>query len=345
MPEVDSSLRLFKYHALGNSFLILDPRRAGPALAPFRSAESNVPSAHLVRMLCDVTVGVGSNGLLFGPLFSSTKQRFGLSIINSDGTSAGFSGNGARIFAQYLMDSGDAYFGQVIGIEISQENNEGGLTSNIAPVRLPVDASQPISVTAPHMPRFGAKAVAASAALIPASSNNWKKQVCYCLPALAKLGSDITRSPTAWTASVPVEIGNPHFVTFVSAADELPDLEALRSHHPALKAIAFCNGSNAQIFASGINLQWAWPESRTALKLAVYERGEGPTMASGSSACAAACAAYALGLVDSEVEVRMPGGNLGISLRGTPDKITSVTLSGFASRIFEGTVDLTTLQP
>jgi len=344
MPEADHSLHLFKYHALGNSYLILDPRRTGPALASFRAAESAVPSAHLVRMLCDVTTGVGSNGLLFGPVFSSTKKRFGLSVINSDGTSAGFSGNGTRIFAQYLIDSGDAHFGQVIEIEIAQENSESRLASNVAAVLLPVDASQPIRVTAPHMPRFGAKAVAASAALIPASNKNLEKQLRYCLPALARLGSDITRLPTAWTTSVPVEIGNPHFVTFVSAAEELPDLEALRSHHPALKAIAFCNDSNAQIFANGVNLQWAWPESRAAIKLAVFERGEGPTMASGSSACAAACAAYALGLVDSEVEVRMPGGSLGISLRGTPDKITSVTLSGFASRILEGTVDLTALQ-
>lgn len=76
----------------------------------------------------------------------------------------------------------------------------------------------------------------------------------------------------------------------------------------------------------------------------IYERGEGPTPASGSSACAAACAAFALGLINNTVDVVMPGGALAIRVDGTPANIRAVTLSGSATKIFEGEISLASLQ-
>ena len=340
MLNTGRGLRVFKYEALGNSYLVLDPRFAGAALERFKIIIRGVgwPVSSLVRNLCDVSVGVGSNGLLFGPLASSCDDRFGLLIINSDGTSAGFSGNGTRIFAQYLIDSGDAQLGQTVQLEITEVSKDTSGALNIAIAHLPTHPDQPIRITAPHTPQFGAKAVAASPELIRLPDENSGKPPRYSLPALAKVGHEITGSPSAWATSVLVEIGNPHCVTFVSKIEQLPDHSTLQVHSPTLKTIAFRGCSPEPIFANGINLQWAWAESRRVLRLAIYERSEGPTLASGSSACAAACAAYALKLIDRDVEVIMPGGKLAISLDGSPRDITTVTLSGFARRIFEGMV-------
>ena len=346
MSDIDQSLHIFKYEALGNSYLILDPRCAGPALEQFKVPNHGIlwPAPCLVRTLCDVSAGVGSNGLLFGPLPSSNNGRFGLLIINSDGTSAGFSGNGSRIFAQYLTDTGDARPGRTIEIEIAEMSDKRSHISNIANARLPAVPGRPIRVTAPHKPRFGANAVAASNQFIPLLEDNITNPLRYSLPVLVNIGNEVTGSSSAWANSVPVEIGNPHCVTFVSEPRHLPDPAALQIHSPSLRAIAFRDSRNP-IFANGVNLQWAWAESRRVLRLAIYERGEGPTLASGSSACAAACAAYALRMVDAEVEVMMPGGRLTISLEGAPTDIEKVTLSGFARRILEGRVDVTSVRP
>jgi diaminopimelate epimerase len=163
----------------------------------------------------------------------------------------------------------------------------------------------------------------------------------YTVVPLADAGARLTGVASAWSSSTLLDIGNPHCVTFVDK-DRMPGMPELTSCE-ALRGIAFrpsaTNRANA-VFANGANLQWAYAPDRAHLALAIYERGEGPTMASGSSASAAACAAFARDLIDSSVDVVMPGGTLAIRLKGSPDNIIGVTLSGFASRILDGTVDL-----
>jgi diaminopimelate epimerase len=123
----------------------------------------------------------------------------------------------------------------------------------------------------------------------------------------------------------------------VSEPQQMPTSEFLRSND-GLKEIAFRSERSAPLFADGANLQWVWAESRKHLLLVIYERGEGPTPASGSSACAAACAAFGLGLIDNEVDVAMPAGSLAVRLEGKPTKISRVTLIGDAHRILDGMV-------
>jgi diaminopimelate epimerase len=80
-------VRIFKYQALGNSYLVLDPRFGLPTkLVKHASWGQSCPRPQFVRQLCDVSLGVGSNGLLFGPLPASVENRHRLLIINSDGT-------------------------------------------------------------------------------------------------------------------------------------------------------------------------------------------------------------------------------------------------------------------
>jgi diaminopimelate epimerase len=85
-------MKFWKYHALGNDYLILDPKDLP---APLPTAQ--------VKTICHRNFGVGSDGILFGPL-PSKKAPFALRIFNPDGSEAEKSGNGLRIFSRYLWD-------------------------------------------------------------------------------------------------------------------------------------------------------------------------------------------------------------------------------------------------
>lgn len=82
-----------KYHALGNDYLVLDPK------------DGTLPTEADVVRICHRNFGLGSDGILYGPL-ETDDADFGLRIMNPDGSEAEKSGNGLRIFARYLYDTG-----------------------------------------------------------------------------------------------------------------------------------------------------------------------------------------------------------------------------------------------
>ena len=81
-----------KYHALGNDYIVMDPRELP---APLTTEQ--------VKTICHRNFGVGSDGILLGPL-PSTMAKCALKIYNPDGSIAEKSGNGVRIFSRYLWD-------------------------------------------------------------------------------------------------------------------------------------------------------------------------------------------------------------------------------------------------
>jgi diaminopimelate epimerase len=85
-------MKFCKYHALGNDYLVIDPQDWPSPLTPSQ-----------VKVICHRNYGVGSDGILFGPL-TSEQARFALRIFNPDGSEAEKSGNGLRIFSRYLWD-------------------------------------------------------------------------------------------------------------------------------------------------------------------------------------------------------------------------------------------------
>ena len=90
-------MRFHKYHALGNDYIVLNPSDF-PAWQP-------APTVAQIRVVCHRNFGVGSDGILWGPL-PSKQSEFGLRIFNPDGSEAEKSGNGLRIFARFLRDQG-----------------------------------------------------------------------------------------------------------------------------------------------------------------------------------------------------------------------------------------------
>ncbi len=87
-------MKFTKYHALGNDYLVLNPQDV-----------RELPGKEAIIRICHRNFGLGSDGILFGPL-PSEKADFGLRIMNPDGSEAEKSGNGLRIFARYLFDIG-----------------------------------------------------------------------------------------------------------------------------------------------------------------------------------------------------------------------------------------------
>ncbi len=82
-----------KYHALGNDYLVINPKDLP---APLTTDQ--------VKVICHRNFGVGSDGILLGPL-PSTTAKCALKIYNPDGSIAEKSGNGVRIFSRYLWDT------------------------------------------------------------------------------------------------------------------------------------------------------------------------------------------------------------------------------------------------
>jgi diaminopimelate epimerase len=128
-----------------------------------------------------------------------------------------------------------------------------------------------------------------------------------------------------------VSIGNPHCVVFKRAGDGWTRDELL-ALGPALERHA--------IFPKRSNVQLAVPTGPRALSILIWERGAGETLASGTSACAAAVAAVRLGLVRSPVNVRAPGGALDVAV----DEHFDLTLDGEVSEVARGRLSPTFLR-
>ena len=80
-----------KYHGLGNDYLVVDPNVRDVGLTP-----------DVIRLICDRNFGIGSDGILYGPIDTDGIPR--VRIFNPDGSEAEKSGNGLRIFAKYLFE-------------------------------------------------------------------------------------------------------------------------------------------------------------------------------------------------------------------------------------------------
>lgn len=88
-----SEITLRKYHGLGNDYLIYDPNR-----------NERLLQERQIKALCRRNVGVGADGILYGPFFDG--ENISVRIFNPDGSEAEKSGNGIRIFSRYLRDAG-----------------------------------------------------------------------------------------------------------------------------------------------------------------------------------------------------------------------------------------------
>lgn len=117
-----------------------------------------------------------------------------------------------------------------------------------------------------------------------------------------------------------ISIGNPHCVIPMDEINE----EKAKQLGPFIE--------NHDMFPNRINMQLLKVIDRKNIEIRIWERGAGYTLASGSSSCAAAGAAYKLGLVGNKINVKMPGGKLLVEITDTQE----VFLTGPVEKVFEG---------
>ncbi len=251
----------WKYEALGNDYLVLDPAGWG-----------DLPAAAGIRRLCDRHFGLGSDGILWGPLPAPAGALCGLRIFNPDGSEAEKSGNGLRIFARHLFDLGrvaaEAPFAvATAGGVAACCVLEGGRRVRVGMGRARFGSGE-IPVTGPAREVLNETTLAGG------------EPVLFC----------------------GVTVGNPHCVVL---------------NHPATEAVALRLGPALEthpLFPRRTNVQFLEVLGPGAIRIEIWERGAGYTLASGSSASAAAAAAHRLGLCGQTVAVHMPGGVLDVKI-------------------------------
>jgi diaminopimelate epimerase len=249
-----------------------------------------------IQLLCNRNWGLGSDGIL--ALVTSKKADFGLRIFNPDGSEAEKSGNGLRIFARYLHATGKTKKKRFT------VETKGGLVT----VEL-------------HVDRHGD----ASAVTVDMGQATFKPAALPCTLAVDELVRQPIQAAGRSLEFTGVSVGNPHCVIFKEAG-EAWSREDLLSLGPALE--------HHTIFPKRTNVQLAVPIGPQEIFILIWERGAGETQASGSSSCAAASAAVRLGLVQSPIGVKMPGGTLNIEVA----QDFSLTMKGPVAEVARGTL-------
>jgi len=232
------------------------------------------PTPKLVQSLCDRHRGIGSDGILLGPFpVPGDAEAFGLRVFNPDGSESQKSGNGLRIFARYLLEAG----------HVKGERCRIKTTGGVAEISyLAADGSK-VQVDMGR-PSFLAGDVPFTA--VPPQQDVLETPLFL---------------PTGPVTITALSVGNPHCVVFpgtVSPA-EAQRLGPRIEKHPD--------------FPNRVNVQFVEVLDRKRIRLEIWERGAGYTLASGSSSCAAAAASRRLGLVDDQLQVLMPGGAIDIA--------------------------------
>jgi diaminopimelate epimerase len=224
-------------------------------------------------------------------------------IHNADGAEVEQCGNGARCFARFVRDQGltdkDRLRVQTLGGVIEPQLTPDG--------RVTVNMGAPVFALA-EIP-FEAQG------LVPQASGLWEKWP-LTLAGQASLAPFLVAL---------VSMGNPHAVHVVDDVDTAPVLVQgpLIEHHSA--------------FPKRVNAGFMQVVDRRHIRLRVYERGAGETLACGTGACAAVVAGIRLGLLDGTVDVQTRGGTLTISWAG---EASPVLMTGPAMSVFHGEITL-----
>ncbi|UUT21929.1 MULTISPECIES: diaminopimelate epimerase [Pseudomonas] len=323
------------YDARGNLYGVVAPatvRELGIAL-PASAAEAALARAswseQVIEALCGWAPGTRpagakahrSDGLLVGPFQDA--PPFDLLIVNTDGTLAERSGNGLTIFSQALTEQGLLPAQGPTELRVHHDKPDG-----VSPVATVVEPAQVAGVSGFWLdlgqPAFGAQAVGAQHGVENDGSS------CVELSRVRGLA----RLHPEWSRSQFVRIGNPHCVTLVGDASALPSNRQMNEAPlaEALTRIAYAMPTGSgEPCPAGVNLQWAWLEGPQRIAARVFERGEGPTASSGTSASAVASAAWRVGWVKAgEVAVLMPGGTAPLRLEERGGELVRVSLFGTA---------------
>jgi len=256
------------------------------------------------RFLGDRHFGVGADQILTVRPSPGEGIDFEYVIHNADGGEVEQCGNGARCFARYVHDKGLT----------SKDTIRVQTMSGVIAPRLTPDGRVTVDM---GRPQFDPARVPFDATgLTPVAQGSGKKW---------PLALD-TQAPEATILVATVSMGNPHAVQLVQDVDTAPVAQT----GPLIERHAR--------FPQRVNAGFLQIVNRTEVRLRVFERGVGETLACGSGACAAVAAGIRLGLLDTRVDVHTRGGILTIAWAGGDDD--AVFMTGPATTVFEGQIDI-----
>ena len=244
--------------------------------------------------LSDRHFGAGSDGMIW--ILPSRVADFKMRIFNADGSEAKMCGNGIRCVGKYVYDKG---YTQKTELKVETLSGVKTLTLFVEDGRVSRASVEMGKAVFYDIMALDVKTLEAG-----------KKD----LEALDCEGDSIH--------CFPVSMGNPHAVIFTKDAENAPltTMGAAIEHHPA--------------FPGGVNVEFVQVVDRKTLRMRVWERGSGVTMACGTGACASAAAAVRAGYCspDTDIQVILDGGSLTVRVA----KDHRVLMTGPAATVYEG---------
>ena len=247
--------------------------------------------------VCDRNFGIGADGVIF-VLPATGETDYTMRIYNSDGSEPEMCGNGIRCMAKFVADL-EAEDGKQP--EFPHTYQIHTLAGTIRP-ELQAGGSVTVDMGEPGL----------LAKEIPTTLVADDEKV---------IDQTLTVGGKNYQVSC-VSMGNPHCITFVDDVEAVPlaEIGPLFENHEA--------------FPARINTEFVEVVRPDYLKMKVWERGAGPTLACGTGTCALVVAAVLNGKCDRQVEVELPGGNLKIEWADN----NRVYMTGPATLVFAGDV-------
>jgi diaminopimelate epimerase len=259
-------------------------------------------TAKQVRALADRHFGIGADQLLLVEKPDIEGVDFRYRIFNCDGGEVEHCGNGARCFVKFVRDR---KLTDKASVRVQVSQGVIGLTMQ-ENGEVVVDMGQP--VFDPTLVPFNASGLEGRSV---GADTLWPLDV---------------HGETHWISVV--SMGNPHAVEIVDDVEAYPVLQV----GPSVEKHAR--------FPNKVNAGYMQIVDRHSIRVRVFERGAGETLACGTGACAAVAAGIRRGLLDSPVKVDTHGGALTISWEGARNSAAPLFMAGPATTVFEGEIEL-----
>ena len=258
-------------------------------------------ASNLAKIISDRHFGVGSDGLIL--IESSKKADFRMQMFNSDGTEAEMCGNGIRCVGKYVYDKGltdktTLKIETLAGIKVLNLNVEDGKVKTVK-----VDMGEPI---------LDYKLIPAKDGKVYKSKDGIK---------FYKVNINIEGDLKELTC---VSMGNPHGIDFANNIEKLK----IEKFGPIIEV--------DEHFPNKVNAEFIEILDKHNIKMRVWERGAGETLACGTGACASVVASFLNGYTERNVTVELLGGKLEIEWNKEDNH---VYMTGPAETVFEGEFD------
>ena len=252
----------------------------------------------LAKMVSDRHFGIGSDGLIL--IKKSKVADFRMQMFNSDGTEAEMCGNGIRCVGKYvydkdLTDKTTLKIETLAGIKVLNLNLENGKVKTVK-----VDMGEPI---------LDYKLIPTKDGKIYKSKDEIK---------FYKVNINIEEDLKELTC---VSMGNPHGIDFANNIEKLK----IEKYGPIIES--------DKHFPNKVNVEFIEILDKHNIKMRVWERGAGETLACGTGACASVVASVLNGYTERNVTVELLGGKLEIEWNKEDNHVYMI---GPATKVFEG---------